>query len=178
MAAVPVGWLAAQPTRYHQPAVPCTSISRSLSPAQHCASCQPTPSPRRPPAAPAPAHTHPPPPPPQEPCIALDTEHHALHSYHGLVCLLQLSTGREDWVVDTLALHGHVGPAFGPLAADPGVVKVRQGGGWQPAAAWLYTHSITHAVLVEVFLQQNRMTVQVAKIYMPARRPSLQDRRP
>jgi exosome complex exonuclease RRP6 len=34
--------------------------------------------------------------------IALDLEHHDAHSYHGLVCLMQISTRNKDWIVDTL----------------------------------------------------------------------------
>src|SRR5687767_3464701 len=32
--------------------------------------------------------------------IALDLEHHDAHSYHGLVCLMQISTRDKDWIVD------------------------------------------------------------------------------
>ena len=41
---------------------------------------------------------------------------------------MQLSNGREDWLVDTLALHDDIGPVLGPLLADPRVVKVLHGG--------------------------------------------------
>jgi ribonuclease D len=41
--------------------------------------------------------------------------------------LLQLSTRDSDWVVDTLALRGQLGPALAPLFADPSVEKVLHG---------------------------------------------------
>lgn len=34
--------------------------------------------------------------------IAIDLEHHSYRSYHGFVCLMQISTRNEDWIVDTL----------------------------------------------------------------------------
>ncbi|GIL77185.1 hypothetical protein Vretimale_3160 [Volvox reticuliferus] len=88
--------------------------------------------------------------------VGLDTESSPLLSYHGLVCLIQLSvwdgggdggrngassnnsngsssgSGSEDgtvWLVDALALHDHVGPALGALMSDPRVIKVIHGGG-------------------------------------------------
>lgn len=37
--------------------------------------------------------------------VALDLEHHSQRSYRGFVCLMQLSTREEDFLVDTLALR-------------------------------------------------------------------------
>ena len=57
--------------------------------------------------------------------IALDTEANGFHRYHERVCLVQLSTAAEDWLVDPLAL-----PDLAPLApvlADPGVRKLLHG---------------------------------------------------
>lgn len=53
--------------------------------------------------------------------------HTTPRSYQGFTCLLQLSTRTHDWVVDTLALRGQLGPALGPLLADPAVEKVLHG---------------------------------------------------
>ena len=44
--------------------------------------------------------------------LAVDLEHHQMRSFQGLTCLMQLSTRRRDWVVDTLALRREVGPAL------------------------------------------------------------------
>lgn len=59
--------------------------------------------------------------------IALDTEHHSLHSYLGFICLLQISTGEVDYVIDALALHDRLGPALRPVLSDPEVLKVMHG---------------------------------------------------
>ena len=37
--------------------------------------------------------------------LAVDLEHHHLHSYLGKTCLMQISTREADFVVDTLALR-------------------------------------------------------------------------
>jgi exosome complex exonuclease RRP6 len=60
-------------------------------------------------------------------CLAVDLEHHSVRSFQGLTCLMQLSTRRRDWVVDTLALRRQVGPALAALFADETVVKVMYG---------------------------------------------------
>ncbi|MBK9517251.1 MAG: ribonuclease D [Anaeromyxobacter sp.] len=39
-----------------------------------------------------------------EPVVALDTESNSFHVYRERVCLLQLSTAAQDWVVDPLAV--------------------------------------------------------------------------
>lgn len=70
-----------------------------------------------------------------ERAIALDLEAHSFRSFQGFTCLLQLSSRAADYVVDTLALRGALGPALAPLLADPNVVKVRCAalgapGGW------------------------------------------------
>lgn len=57
-------------------------------------------------------------------CLAVDLEHHSMRSFQGLTCLMQLSTRRRDWVVDTLALRRAVGPALASIFADETVVKV------------------------------------------------------
>lgn len=45
-------------------------------------------------------------------------------SFQGFTCLMQISSREADWVVDTLALRPHLGPALAPLLADPAIVKV------------------------------------------------------
>jgi hypothetical protein len=39
-------------------------------------------------------------------CIAVDLEAHSFRSFQGFTCLMQLSTRRADYLVDTLALRG------------------------------------------------------------------------
>ncbi|CAE6442662.1 unnamed protein product [Rhizoctonia solani] len=58
--------------------------------------------------------------------IALDLEHNSLRTYKGLVCLVQLSSRTQDWVIDALALREEMGILRGVLE-DPKVVKVLHG---------------------------------------------------
>ncbi len=58
--------------------------------------------------------------------FALDLEHHSHRSYLGLSCLMQISTGHEDWVIDVLALHDEMHDAMRELLADPAITKVMQ----------------------------------------------------
>lgn len=58
------------------------------------------------------------------PEIAVDLEYHNYRSYAGFVCLMQISTREEDWIVDTLELRDELN-ALGEVFADPGIVKVR-----------------------------------------------------
>ncbi|CAE6460321.1 unnamed protein product [Rhizoctonia solani] len=58
--------------------------------------------------------------------IALDLEHNSLRTYKGLVCLIQLSSRTQDWVIDTLALREEMGILRGVLE-DPKIVKVLHG---------------------------------------------------
>jgi ribonuclease D len=60
-----------------------------------------------------------------ERALALDTESNSLYVYREQVCLIQLSTGSRDYLVDPLALRDLSG--LGPLLADPAVLKVLHG---------------------------------------------------
>lgn len=58
--------------------------------------------------------------------IAVDLEHHDLRSYYGITCLMQISNRLKDWLVDTLALRGHL-CALNEVFANPNIVKVFHG---------------------------------------------------
>lgn len=60
------------------------------------------------------------------PEIAVDTEADSLHSYFDKVCLIQLSVGDEDLIIDPLARIELA--RFGEILADPQTVKVFHGG--------------------------------------------------
>ncbi|KAK9822142.1 hypothetical protein WJX74_010568 [Apatococcus lobatus] len=60
------------------------------------------------------------------PCLAMDVEHHHKHSYLGFTCLLQLSTGAQDYVIDAIALHDHL-PQLNTILSDPHILKVMHG---------------------------------------------------
>lgn len=63
----------------------------------------------------------------RERAIAVDLENHSYRSFHGFVCLMQISTRKEDFVIDTLALREHIGETLGKIFADESVVKVLHG---------------------------------------------------
>jgi exosome complex exonuclease RRP6 len=65
-----------------------------------------------------------------EPIIAVDLEHHYLHSYTGLVSLMQLSSGTEDFLVDTIKLREVLqSPNYSLnfLFTNPAILKVFHG---------------------------------------------------
>ncbi|KAJ7730997.1 ribonuclease H-like domain-containing protein [Mycena maculata] len=62
------------------------------------------------------------------PEIAIDLEHNSYRSYAGIVCLMQISTRTQDWIVDTLALRAELATgALNEVFTDPAVVKVLHG---------------------------------------------------
>ena len=58
----------------------------------------------------------------QEPCIALDSESNSFHRYPERVCLVQIATRTDAWMIDPLAFEDVT--SFGRLLADKGVEKV------------------------------------------------------
>ncbi|RSH77767.1 exosome nuclease subunit [Apiotrichum porosum] len=60
--------------------------------------------------------------------IAVDLEHHSMRTYNGITCLMQISTRKSDWVVDTLALRAELRDhKLGGVLADPSILKVFHG---------------------------------------------------
>lgn len=59
--------------------------------------------------------------------IAIDLEHHDVHSYHGLVSLMQISTREKDWVVDTLKPWREELQMLNEVFADPNIIKLFHG---------------------------------------------------
>lgn len=57
-----------------------------------------------------------------EPLLAIDTESNSLYAYHERVCLIQLSTRSQDYIVDPLALDNL--DALMPIMASPDIEKV------------------------------------------------------
>lgn len=58
----------------------------------------------------------------QQSLIALDTESNSLYAYRERVCLVQISTRSEDFIVDPLRVADL--SALGPLLANPSIEKV------------------------------------------------------
>ncbi|KAJ6544046.1 hypothetical protein B0H19DRAFT_1169443 [Mycena capillaripes] len=62
------------------------------------------------------------------PEIAIDLEHNSYRSFAGIVCLMQISTRSQDWIVDTLALRAELATgALNEVFTDPKIVKVLHG---------------------------------------------------
>lgn len=61
-----------------------------------------------------------------ESVLAVDTEADSLHSYFDKVCLVQMTAGGEDLVIDPLS--GIDLRPFGDLLADPKITKILHGG--------------------------------------------------
>ncbi|GMP66833.1 hypothetical protein CsSME_00027028 [Camellia sinensis var. sinensis] len=62
----------------------------------------------------------------KERVFAVDTEQHSLRSFLGFTALIQISTRREDFLVDTIALHDLMG-ILRPVFANPANCKVFHG---------------------------------------------------
>lgn len=58
--------------------------------------------------------------------IAVDLEYHSYRSYHGFVCLMQISTREGDWVVDTLSLREEL-EDLNEVFTNPQIIKVKYG---------------------------------------------------
>ncbi|EGV66566.1 hypothetical protein CANTEDRAFT_128954 [Yamadazyma tenuis ATCC 10573] len=58
--------------------------------------------------------------------IAVDLEHHDYRTYYGLVCLMQISTRKKDWIIDTLALRDDL-QKLNVVFTNPQIVKVFHG---------------------------------------------------
>ncbi|TIB66956.1 hypothetical protein E3P77_01885 [Wallemia ichthyophaga] len=58
--------------------------------------------------------------------IAIDLEHHDFRSYHGFVCLMQISIRGEDFIIDTLELRDQLIKLNDPFT-NPNIVKVFHG---------------------------------------------------
>jgi exosome complex exonuclease RRP6 len=54
--------------------------------------------------------------------LALDLEHHSYRSFAGFLCLMQISTREEDWVVDLLALREEVAE-LNEVFTNPSIIK-------------------------------------------------------
>lgn len=57
------------------------------------------------------------------PELAVDLEHHSYRSYSGFLCLMQISSREEDWIIDTLALREELAE-LNEVFTDPKIVKV------------------------------------------------------
>jgi len=58
--------------------------------------------------------------------IAIDLEHHNYRSFQGIVCLIQISTRQEDFIVDSLKLRDELS-VLNEVFTDPAILKVLHG---------------------------------------------------
>jgi len=58
----------------------------------------------------------------EQPLIAVDTESNSMYAYRGQVCLIQISTRTEDYIVDPLVIEDMA--ALGDVLYDPDIEKV------------------------------------------------------
>lgn len=58
--------------------------------------------------------------------IAIDLEHHDYRSFQGFVCLMQISTRDQDYIIDTLELRGSL-HLLNQAFTDPKIVKIFHG---------------------------------------------------
>jgi exosome complex exonuclease RRP6 len=56
--------------------------------------------------------------------IAIDLEYHSYRTFAGFVCLMQISTREEDWIVDTLELREEL-EDLNEVFTNPDIVKVK-----------------------------------------------------
>eukprot|EP00742_Colponemidia_sp_Colp-10_P009710 GILJ01010617.1.p1 GENE.GILJ01010617.1~~GILJ01010617.1.p1 ORF type:complete len:845 (-),score=130.47 GILJ01010617.1:81-2300(-) len=63
----------------------------------------------------------------QESVISCDVEQHHQHSFQGFVCLLQLSSAKKDYIVDTLVLRGLVRRYLVRVFENASILKVMHG---------------------------------------------------
>ncbi|KAG1869015.1 ribonuclease H-like domain-containing protein [Suillus subalutaceus] len=61
--------------------------------------------------------------------IAVDLEHHSYRTYRGFLCLMQISTREEDFIIDLLvpSVRDSINNTLGEIFADPEIVKVFHG---------------------------------------------------
>ncbi|KAJ8452167.1 hypothetical protein Cgig2_016748 [Carnegiea gigantea] len=62
----------------------------------------------------------------KEKIFAVDTEQHSFRSFLGFTALIQVSTQKEDYLIDTIALHDAM-DIIRPVFSDPTVLKVFHG---------------------------------------------------
>ena len=58
--------------------------------------------------------------------IAVDLEHHSYRSFQGITCLMQISTGDTDYLIDTLSLRSEL-HELNEIFTKPSILKVFHG---------------------------------------------------
>ena len=50
------------------------------------------------------------------------------HCYSGMTCLMQISTHKYNYLIDTLRLYSHINRCLGPIFSSEGIIKIVLGG--------------------------------------------------
>lgn len=79
--------------------------------------------------------------------IAIDLEHHDQHTYYGKTCLIQMSDGEVDYIIDVLALGFEACRVLSEILSNDKIVKVLHGGNGD--VIWL--HRDLHIHLINIF---------------------------
>ena len=58
--------------------------------------------------------------------FAVDLEHHSMNSFQGFLCLMQISTRQQDYIIDCIALRDHMHVLLGSFANEE-ILKVLHG---------------------------------------------------
>lgn len=62
----------------------------------------------------------------KETIIAVDLEHHSMNSFHGVTCLMQISTPTVDYLIDTITLRSTI-PKLSSILSNPAILKIMHG---------------------------------------------------
>lgn len=57
--------------------------------------------------------------------LAIDLEHHDYRTFAGFLCLMQISTREEDFIIDTLQIRDEL-QILNEVFTNPGIIKVCQ----------------------------------------------------
>lgn len=81
------------------------------------------------------------------PVLAVDLEHHSTNSYRGVTCLMQLTFGNQDYIVDTLAVPKCHLSKLNQVFSNPAILKILHGSHYD--VLWL--QELADLYLINVF---------------------------
>lgn len=94
--------------------------------------------------------------------VAVDLEYHSYRSFQGFVCLMQISTREEDFIVDTLVLRDELA-VLNEVFTDPDIVKVFHGAdfdiGWLQNNFGVYVVNMFDTGQASRVLQEERFSL-------------------
>jgi len=94
--------------------------------------------------------------------IVIDLEHHNYRSFQGIVCLMQISTRSEDFIIDSLVLRDELS-ALNEIFTDPNVLKVLHGSdsdiGWLQRDFGVYMVNMFDTGQAARVLQEERFSL-------------------